>query len=535
MRHKTLDIGLTHYFSVLSVVIFFLLAILLSACSKKDKPLPPDTTPPLVKQVASLDTTKLLISFNESVNPELAVETMNYLITSYETLDVHLVDIDPMKMNCILITEPQESTFYEIDIRNIEDLNGNKINDTILTFLGIGVQVDSFPPTLIITSPADGDTLYGFIYVSVNATDNTGVKKVSFFIGDSLFEIDKYSPYFCILDVRGLQEGEVYKLYASAEDYSANVGYSESLDVFIGLHPPFPYVVIDTIYTDKYLSRADITDDGRKLFFLQHHKPEQPSIDDLVILDTETNSIERKIHFFTGRSVFLDVFENTWVYFTSGNSFAIYDIFSNQISETVDIGGQPQGIVRSNTEKLYIARNSKQDVLVYSLQTNCIIDSIPLPGGPTAMAIDMLHKEVYACLFSENLITVIDIEGDTSIAHISISGKPWEVVFSSSYDRAYVSELDNNSIGVIETSSHTLLDEISPSGLMHPKGMAITDNGEYLFVTCSSNKVLVINTFDYSVEWSFVLWLYPFFAIFTPSDDRIYVVCTDSRIFCIGY
>ncbi|TES90545.1 MAG: hypothetical protein E3J87_09815, partial [Candidatus Cloacimonadota bacterium] len=227
MRHKTLDIGLTHFLnsrarSVLSVVNFFLLAILLSACTKKDKPLPPDTSPPLVKQVASLDTTKLLISFNESVNPELAAETMNYLITSYETLDVHFVEIDPMKMNCILTTEPQESTFYEIDIRNIEDLNGNKINDTTFTFLGIGVQVDSFPPTLTIIEPIEGDTLYGFEYFAVNAWDNTGVKKVSFFINDSLIETDKDFPYYCILDVRSLGEGEVYTFYATAEDYSAN-------------------------------------------------------------------------------------------------------------------------------------------------------------------------------------------------------------------------------------------------------------------------------------------------------------------------
>ncbi|GAH53466.1 unnamed protein product, partial [marine sediment metagenome] len=143
-----------------------LIVLLIFGCSKKEKPLAPDTSPPFVQTVSSFDTTKVLVSFNEPVNPELALDTMNYVITSYETLDVYLVSIDPMKKHCILRTEPQESTFYEIDVRNIEDLSGNRLKDTTLIFLGIGVQIDSFPPTLTIIEPAEGDTLFGFEYVS---------------------------------------------------------------------------------------------------------------------------------------------------------------------------------------------------------------------------------------------------------------------------------------------------------------------------------------------------------------------------------
>lgn len=506
-----------------------LIVLLIFGCSKKEKPLTPDTSPPFVQTVSSFDTTKVLVSFNEPVNPELALNTMNYVITSYETLDVYLVSIDPMKKHCILRTEPQESTFYEIDVKNIEDLSGNRLKDTTLIFLGIGMQIDSFPPTLTIIEPAEGDTLFGFEYVSVSASDHTGIKNVSFFINDSLINIDEDFPYFCILDVRELIEGDVYTLYATAEDYSANIGYSDSHDVFIGFHPPFPYVVLDTIYTDKVPFRADITDDGTMLFFVQV----DTSGDDLVMINTATNSFERTIRIFTGTSYNLDVFENSWVYFTTGNSFSIYDILLNQITETIDVGGFPQGIVRSYNEKLYIARNTKEDILVYSIQQNSVIDSIPVPGKPTALAIDTNSDELYACLYSENLITVIDIEIDTVITNISISGHPFKLIFSPTYDRAYVTELDNSLIGVIETFTHTLLDEISLYGLDHPKGIAITDDGNYLFVG-SSYEVLVINTFDYNIEWSFDLGLYPYSMVFTPSYEKLYVVCMDFRIFCIG-
>ncbi|MCK4575771.1 hypothetical protein KAU34_05150 [candidate division WOR-3 bacterium] len=520
---------------IIYAYLFTFVVILLFGCSKKEKPLTPDTTPPGVKSVVSFDTTKVLISFDESVKTETAVDTMNYMITSYETLDVHLVDIDPMKINCILQTEPQESTFYELSIKNIKDMSGNVMKDTSFTFFGIGVPVDSFPPNIWIIEPCEGDTLYGFEYFSVNTSDNTGIKKVSFFINDSLLAIDKDFPYYSILDVRNLTEGDIYKIYALAEDYSANVGHSGSLDVFIGYHPPFPYVVLDAIYTGKIPYRADKTEDGTKIFFVQIHNWSQPPIDDLVMFSTETNSIEKMIHFTTGGSYFLDVFENSWVYFTTGNSFSIYDILLEQIIETVAVGGTPQGIVRSNNEKLYIARNSKEDILVYSLQQNSVIDSIPVPGEPVALAIDTNNNELYACLNSENLITVIDTEIDTVITNISISGYPFEVIFSPVYDRAYVTELDNSLIGVIETFTHTLLDEISPFGLINPKGMAITDDGEYLFITGMNDKVFVINTFDYSIEWSFELGMYPWSIVYIPLYDRMYVVCMgDTRIYCIG-
>ncbi|MCK4234092.1 hypothetical protein KAX75_06655, partial [candidate division WOR-3 bacterium] len=458
--------------------------------------------------------------------------------TSYETLDVHLVDIDPMKINCILQTEPQESTFYEIDIRNIEDVSGNRMNDTTFTFLGIGVQVDSFSPVVSITYPGEGDTLFGFVYVSAGASDNFAVKKVCFFVNDSLISEDEYFPYYCILDVRNLQEGGVYSIYASAEDYSANVGYSESTDVFIGYYPPFPYVIIDTIYTEKTPYRMDITEDASKLFFVQNHKANEPEVDDLIMLDVNTNNFERITHFTTGVSFYLDVYRNDMVYFTTGISFSIYDIFLDEITETVNIGGTASGIVCGGNDKLYIARNPKEDIVVYSLQGNSIIDSIQVPGNPTALAVDTVHNELYACLYAQDIICVIDIEGDTIIANIPISGSPWEIVFSPNYDIAYVSEINTSEIGIIETSSHTLLNEISVYGLSNPKGIALTGDGEYLYITGMSTVVFVINTVDYSLEWSFQLGVIPYSLVFVPFVERVYVSCLDypnfSRIFCIG-
>ncbi len=533
MSKKTLK---THFHLF---VILFLIILLTPACSKKKKPVAPDTIPPVVKTVVSLDTTKLFISFSEELKPTFMLDTLNYLIMSYETLDVHVVDIDPMRKNCVLVTEPQESTYYNMEIKNMEDKSGNKMADTSLTFIGIGVQVDTILPVVHFIEPSQHDTLYGFQYLSVNATDNTGITRVYFYLNDSLLEKDKYFPYYCIVDVRTLTPGNTYTIYASAVDYSANFGYSETLDVFIGYPPPFPYVVIDKIPTGSTPFNADITTDGTQIYFPQVDNG-IPSRKDIVMLNTITNTIDRTIPIFTGVSYFVDVFGNEKVFFTSGKSFSVYDILSNSITKTVEVAEHTQGIVHLNNETLYIARDMKEDVLTYYLPSDSMIDSISVSGNPTALAIDTVHNEVYAAVYSQNLVSVIDIASNTIKANIPVSGYPFDIIFSPTFDRAYISESSSNSFAVVETSNHTLLDDISPAGLVAPKGMAITNDGEHLFITSSSNSILVINTFDYSVEWDVQVGLNPYSVVFTPSNDKVYAICQGSQtqgpaIYCIGY
>jgi len=519
-----------------SVLGFLVALVLIPGCSKK-KPTPPDAQPPSVERVFSFNTTRVLVSFTEEVKPSLALDTLNYLIASYETLNVHHVNIDPMNKNCILVTARQESTLYAINVNNVEDISGNQIKDTTITFFGIGLPLDSIPPTMHIIEPVEGDTLYAFEYFSVNASDNTtGIMKASFYINDSLVGEDTTYPYFSIMDVRNITEGSTAKIYATCEDFGRNTGYSETLSVFIGFHPPFPYVIVDTIETGHIPFRMDITRDGKKVFFAKNPIYPYSTSSELIMLDTETNNTDTKVSLNPAIPIyFLDVFGNNWVYFTHNNSFSVYDITLDQVTETVNIGGTAQGIVRASNTNLYIARTSRNDIVIFDTQGNSILDSIPLPGGASALAVDTLHNELYACLEEDNLVSVIDLNTYTVITNIAIQD-PYEVIFSPDFAMAYISEMSNNSVGIIDATTHTLLNEISPPGLNQPKGLSITEDGEYLFITSMINNVYAINTTDYSVRWKFNLGYYPVSLVFTASDEKLYVICQGScEIYCMGY
>jgi uncharacterized protein YjbI with pentapeptide repeats len=56
-------------------------------------------------------------------------------------------------------------------------------------------DVDTTPPTVSISSPVSGQTVYEIVTITVTTQDNEGIGKVEFFIDDSLVLTDTESPY----------------------------------------------------------------------------------------------------------------------------------------------------------------------------------------------------------------------------------------------------------------------------------------------------------------------------------------------------
>ena len=54
---------------------------------------------------------------------------------------------------------------------------------------------DTTPPTVSISSPVSGQTVYGLVRIIVATNDNEGISRVEFFVNDSLVFTDTESPY----------------------------------------------------------------------------------------------------------------------------------------------------------------------------------------------------------------------------------------------------------------------------------------------------------------------------------------------------
>jgi len=89
---------------------------------------------------------------------------------------------------------------------------------------------DPTPPTVSITSPANGATVSGTVNITADASDNVGVIRVEFLVDGGLVGTDTTSPYSYPWDSASVNNGS-HSLVAKAYDAATNVGTSPSVTV----------------------------------------------------------------------------------------------------------------------------------------------------------------------------------------------------------------------------------------------------------------------------------------------------------------
>jgi len=94
-------------------------------------------------------------------------------------------------------------------------------------------ELDTTPPIITITQPANGATISNDVTIKVNATDNDAVSSVSFLIDGEVIGEDTESPYEYPWNVYFWADGNLHTILAEATDLSGNVGQSELISVEI--------------------------------------------------------------------------------------------------------------------------------------------------------------------------------------------------------------------------------------------------------------------------------------------------------------
>lgn len=98
---------------------------------------------------------------------------------------------------------------------------------------------DLVPPAVAITSPADGDLVSGVVAIEAQASDESGVQRVEFFVNDSLQGSDLSAPYEFPWDSMTVSEGS-HILTARAFDVFGNSAQSEAVTVAVSNPDPGP-------------------------------------------------------------------------------------------------------------------------------------------------------------------------------------------------------------------------------------------------------------------------------------------------------
>ena len=114
----------------------------------------------------------------------------------------------------------------------VTDNGGAFSSDDVLVMVNSATPSDTTPPTVSVTNPAGGATVFGTVTISASALDNVGVTAVELYLDSQLFSTDTTAPYSTSWDTTIVPDGS-HALSAKALDAAGNEGTSPTVNVIV--------------------------------------------------------------------------------------------------------------------------------------------------------------------------------------------------------------------------------------------------------------------------------------------------------------
>jgi len=130
------------------------------------KPFIPDQQSPAINALSILDKRTLAIQFDETVTILSAINKENYFINNGVGQPMHIKPDSTFSHTFICILDPsfENKQTYEIKVKNIQDLSGNIMADTIISFLFYTPEKGDIVLNEILFNPVGSESDYVEIY-----------------------------------------------------------------------------------------------------------------------------------------------------------------------------------------------------------------------------------------------------------------------------------------------------------------------------------------------------------------------------------
>ncbi len=103
---------------------------------------------------------------------------------------------------------------------------------------------DTTPPTVTITNPQTGTTVYEYAIINCVAIDNDKIDKVVLWVdGDATTSIDETEPYSLIWDTNIYEDGSSHTITIRAYDESNNKTDSDPINLTVDNTQSYPTAV----------------------------------------------------------------------------------------------------------------------------------------------------------------------------------------------------------------------------------------------------------------------------------------------------
>ncbi|WP_067986365.1 YVTN family beta-propeller repeat protein [Neptuniibacter pectenicola] len=242
--------------------------------------------------------------------------------------------------------------------------------------------------------------------------------------------------------------------------------------------------------------------------------------------------------------------ETAYVSNEKDDTISIIDLDTMTVTDTIDVGERPRGIILSKDySKLYICASDSDTVQVMDLATNSIIKELPSGEDPEQFALHPNNRHLYVSNEDDALVTIVDTETSEVLAQIDVGVEPEGMAVSPDGTMAVNTSETTNMVHWIDTEKHELVDntlvdqrprhvEFSKDSKLlwasaeigatvsvidtatrkiikkitfeikgvhkdkvQPVGVKLSDDGRYAFVALGpANHVAVVNAKTYEVE-----------------------------------
>ena len=140
----------------------------------------------------------------------------------------------------------------------------------------------------------------------------------------------------------------------------------------------------------------------------------------------------------------------------------------------------------------FISNGKLDNIFVFNLAANKILDSIPTGSHPDAMCYDPFSKKLFVGNGHSNNVTVIDPATDKAIATIALTSNP-EASVTDEHGLVYINLEAKNEIAVIDTKTLSVIKTYSVAPGDGPTGLAIDNKAHRLFAGCGNKKMIVLD------------------------------------------
>jgi len=184
----------------------------------------------------------------------------------------------------------------------------------------------------------------------------------------------------------------------------------------------------------------------------------------------------------------------------------LYVSHGNQVNVLNKTTGDSIGVIATEKDvhgialahefgKGYITNGGANAVVVFDLNTNKILSSVPAGMFADGIFYDDYSKKVISCNGRSKNMTVIDPQTDQAVATIQLSGWP-ETATSDGAGKIYVNNSEKSEVDVIDSKTFKILNTWKIGPGKDNSGLAIDRKTMRLFIGCG-NKMLVVMNANY--------------------------------------